>query len=102
MYNSLPVVMINVESTRPCIDTKERITKKLSSGVGVSVCSKNIPFKRYQRDHIKRYLNLSNELLPPESYFNRARRAYPDIRLVGHQYRINVFGNSDITTGCLL
>ncbi|CAF3902972.1 unnamed protein product [Rotaria sp. Silwood2] len=40
--------------------------------------------------------SFDTKYLPPQTYFNRFNRAYPDISLVAHQYQIKLLGNNDI------
>lgn len=43
---------------------------------------------RYQQKSVDYYLKNVEKLLPPASYFNRSKRAFPDVSLVGHRYQV--------------
>ena len=66
---------------------------RITSGGGFSW---TIDSPKYQQQAVNTYLNSSRKLLPPETFFNRSKRAYPDLSLAGHQYHTIVFGDSDL------
>ena len=52
----------------------------------------------WQVDAIDNYLN-SSKNLPPQKFFNRFGRAYPDVSLVAHNYLVEVAGYIQIVDG---
>ena len=66
---------------------------RITSGGGFSWI---VESPKYQQRAVNTYLNRSRKLLPPKTFFNQSKRAYPDLTATGHQYHTKVFGDSDV------